>query len=111
MRQHLLTLLCTLPAALGFAPPMVGRNDVVLHAKRGKGLNVPSSAGEARGIGGSDGAGENIICKYVVCQFLIAGAALYCSVVLVVSSSLCAMELPDSPVSDLMSSLYANNNA
>jgi hypothetical protein len=76
MKQNLLTLACVLPAALGFAPSFAGRSDLVLHAKRGKGLSVPSSAGEARGIGRDAGAGENVVCKFLVFNVLIAVACV-----------------------------------
>jgi hypothetical protein len=78
MKQHLLTLACVLPAALGFAPSFAGRSDLVLHAKRGKGLSVPSSTGEARGIGrdAGAGAGENVVCKFLVFKVLIAVACV-----------------------------------
>lgn len=57
MKQHLI-LLFSLHSALAFSPSFTCRNDVSLHARRGKGLDVPSGA--AKGIGGNDGSGKYI---------------------------------------------------
>lgn len=61
MKCHLILFL-TLPSTLAFSPSFASRNDgSFLNAKRGRGLDVPPSSGNAKGIAGADSGGELII--------------------------------------------------
>ena len=61
MKCHLILFL-TLPSTLAFSPSFASRNDgSFLNAKRGRGLDVPPSSGNAKGIAGAGSGGELII--------------------------------------------------
>ena len=59
MKCLLILILTTFQTTLAFSPSFARRNGGSLNAKRGKGLDVPSSSGSnAKGIAGAGSGGE-----------------------------------------------------